>query len=177
VLQEQTMNWTCLVAIFQAALLLYAASYDLAARIIPNKICALLAVLAIGGLPFSDPSQLMMSAAITAALFTVLFILHARGYLGGGDVKLLSAVAIGLSFASLLQLLTMMSLAGGVIALLHLALRRLPRPTLPPVGSSFVRRIYAIERWRNLRGAPLPYGVAIAAGGIWTLIIGANHVL
>jgi len=86
-------------------------------------------------------------------------------------------MAIGLSFPSLLQLLTAMSLAGGVIALLHLALRGLPRPTLPPVGSSFVRRIYAIERWRNLRRAPLPYGVAIAAGGIWILTIGANHVL
>jgi len=86
-------------------------------------------------------------------------------------------MAIGLSLASLLQLLTAMSLAGGGIALLHLCLRRLPRPTLPPVGSSFLRRVYAIERWRNLHHAPLPYGVAIAAGGIWTLIIGANHVL
>ncbi len=171
------MDPLLLIAILQVGLLLCAAMTDIAARIIPNKICALLALLAITRLPFSDPSHLVVSIVTTALLFAILFILYARGYLGGGDVKLLSAMAVGLSFPSLLQLLTAMSLAGGVIALLHLALRRLPRPTLPPVGSSFVRRIYAIERWRNLRRAPLPYGVAIAAGGIWTLIIGANHVL
>jgi prepilin peptidase CpaA len=166
-----------IIASIQACLLLCAAMTDTAARIIPNKICALLAILAIARLPFSDRSQLIMSVATIALLFAALFTLYVRGYLGGGDVKLLSAVAIGLPVASLLQLLTAMSLAGGVIALLHLVLRRLPRPTLPPVGSSFLRRVYAIERWRNLRRAPLPYGVAIAAGGIWTLIIGANHVL
>jgi prepilin peptidase CpaA len=171
------MDPLLIIAILQACLLVCAAVSDIAARIIPNKIRALLAVLAITRLPFSDPSQLIASVTSTALLLTALIILYARGYLGGGDVKLLSALAIGLSFASLLQLLTVMSLTGGVIAVLHLALRRLPRPTLPPIGSSFVRRIYAIERWRNLRRAPLPYGVAIAAGGIWTLIIGANHVL
>jgi Flp pilus assembly protein protease CpaA len=171
------MDPLLIIAIMQVSLLFCAAMIDIAARMIPNKICALLAILAIARLPFSDPSQLMVSVATTALLFATLFILYTRGYLGGGDVKLLSALAIGLSFTSLLQLLTAMSLAGGVIALLHLFLRRLPRPTLPPVGSSFLRRVYAIERWRNLRRAPLPYGVAIAAGGIWTLIIGANHVL
>ena len=172
------MDPLLLIAILQVGLLLCAAMTDIAARIIPNKICALLALLAITRLPFSDPSlTLVVSIVTTALLFAILFILYARGYLGGGDVKLLSAMAVGLSFPSLLQLLTAMSLAGGVIALLHLALRRLPRPTLPPVGSSFVRRIYATQRWRSLPRAPLPHGVAIAAGGIWTLIIGANHVL
>jgi prepilin peptidase CpaA len=172
-----TMDPLLIIAITQVCLLVCAAMSDIAARTISNKICALLAVLAVARLPFFDPSRLTVSVTTTAVLFIILFILYARGYLGGGDVKLLSALAIGLSFTSLLQLLTVMSLAGGVIALLHLALRRLPRPSLPPVGSSFVRRIYAIERWRNLRRAPLPYGVAIAAGGIWALIIGANHVL
>jgi len=171
------MNWITLTTAAQILLLLAAAATDITARIIPNRICALLAILAVARLPFSDPSQLMLSIATTALLFAGLFHLCSRGFLGGGDVKLLSALAIGLSVASLLQLLTVMSLTGGVMALLHLVLRRLPRPALPQAGSPFLRRIYAIERWRNLRGAPLPYGVAIAAGGIWTLIIGANHVL
>jgi prepilin peptidase CpaA len=171
------MDPLLIIAGIQACLLLCAAMTDIAARIIPNKICVLLAVLAIARLPFSDPFQLTMSVATTTLLFAILFILYSRAYLGGGDVKLLSALAIGLSFTALLQLLTAMSLAGWAIALLHLALRRLPRPASPPLGSSFLRRVYAIERWRNLRRAPLPYGVAIAAGGIWTLIIGANHVL
>jgi prepilin peptidase CpaA len=171
------MNWIALIAVIQIPLLLRAAMTDIAARIIPNKICVLLAIAAMARLPFFQPAQLISSVGMTALLFAVLFILHVRNYLGGGDVKLLSALAIGLSFASLMQLLTVVSLAGGVIAILHLALRSLPRPSSPPVGSSFLRRIYAIERWRNLRRAPLPYGVAIAAGGTWTLISGANHVL
>jgi prepilin peptidase CpaA len=68
-----------------------------------------------------------------------------------------------------IQLLTITALAGGVLALGHLMLRLLPHPRLAPAGSSLVRRVYAIERWRNLRHAPLPYGVAIACGGIWTV--------
>ena len=67
------------------------------------------------------------------------------------------------------QLLTITALAGGVLALVHLMMRLLPYPKLAPAGSSLVRRVYAIERWRNLRHAPLPYGVAIACGGIWTV--------
>jgi prepilin peptidase CpaA len=68
-----------------------------------------------------------------------------------------------------IQLLTITALAGGVLALVHLMMRLLPYPKLAPAGSSLVRRVYAIERWRNLRHAPLPYGVAIACGGIWTV--------
>jgi prepilin peptidase CpaA len=49
-------------------------------------------------------------------------------------------------------------------------MRHLPYPNLAPAGSSLVRRVYAIERWRHLRHAPLPYGVAIAFGGIWTIL-------
>ena len=69
-----------------------------------------------------------------------------------------------------IQLLTITALAGGVLALAHLTMRLLPHPKRPPAGSSLVRRVYAVERWRNLRRAPLPYGVAIACGGVWTLL-------
>jgi prepilin peptidase CpaA len=67
-------------------------------------------------------------------------------------------------------LLAITALAGGVLALVHLMMRQLPYPNLAPAGSSLVRRVYAIERWRHLRHAPLPYGVAIAFGGIWTIL-------
>jgi prepilin peptidase CpaA len=89
--------------------------------------------------------------------------------MGGGDVKLLVALAIGLPLPGLIQLLAITTLAGGVLALVHLIMRHLPHPRLAPAGSSVVRRVYAIERWRHLRHAPLPYGVAIACGGIWTI--------
>jgi prepilin peptidase CpaA len=90
--------------------------------------------------------------------------------MGGGDVKLLAALAIGLSFAQSIQLLTVIVLTGGVLALAHLMLRTLPAPDLAPAGSSLLRRVYAVERWRHLRQAPLPYGIAIACGGIYSLL-------
>src|SRR5205807_1504221 len=110
--------------------------------------------------------QSLIAAAI---LLLVLIIIYQRGWIGGGDVKLLVALAIGLPLRGVFQLLTMTALAGGILALVHLGMRVLPYPKLAPAGSSFLRRVYAIERWRNLREAPLPYGVAIACGGIWTV--------
>jgi prepilin peptidase CpaA len=56
------------------------------------------------------------------------------------------------------------AIAGGVLALLQLGLRgRLAAPSRPrPAG--LLRRVLRCEAWRIRRGAPLPYGVAIAAG-------------
>ena len=91
--------------------------------------------------------------------------------LGGGDVKLMVAMALGLSFAGNVRFFAATALAGGVLALMHLALRYLPRPALVPTGSVAIRRVYAAERWRILRRAPLPYGIAIACGGIWSVLV------
>jgi hypothetical protein len=38
-------------------------------------------------------------------------------------------------------------------------------------GWSQFTRICRIESWRIRRHAPLPYGIAIAAGGVWTLLL------
>ena len=155
----------------QVALLLYAAMTDVAARIIPNQVCLMLAVLRLVTLPFGDMQQLLIVGFyISVATFVFLFILYSRGWMGGGDVKLLAALAIGLSFAQSIQLLTVIVLTGGVLALAHLMLRTLPAPDLAPAGSSLLRRVYAVERWRHLRQAPLPYGIAIACGGIYSLL-------
>jgi prepilin peptidase CpaA len=167
------MNWlNFVIGALSILLLLYVTMTDIAARIISNTACMMLAALAITRLPLSNIQYLLASFGDTALLFALLLILYSRGYMGGGDVKLLGALSIGLSFTPLLQLLTLTALAGGVLALIHLIMRLLPYPKLAPVGSSLVRRVYAVERWRHLRHAPLPYGVAIACGGIWIVL---NH--
>lgn len=112
-----------------------------------------------------------VSMLVALTLFVVLLLLHSRQVLGGGDVKLLVALAIGLPPYGVLYLLVATALAGGVLCMVHLTMRHLPRPRTPPPKSSRLRRVYAIERWRILRHAPLPYGVAIASGGIWALLI------
>jgi prepilin peptidase CpaA len=165
------MDWFfSIIPYAEVLILLYAAFTDVATRLISNKICLLLAALAIVRLPFGEPQQLLASVYGAAVLFVLLLVAHSRGYVGGGDVKLLTVLSVGLPVTSLIQFLTITVLTGGVLAVLHLMMRVLPYPALPPVGSSLVRRIYAVERWRNLRRAPLPYGMAIACGGIWTVL-------
>jgi prepilin peptidase CpaA len=158
-----------IAVVLQVILLLYVAAVDVSTRLIPNEVCLALALLGIvGQLP--DLTQIVYSLIVAAILLSLLLVIYARGWMGGGDVKLLPALAIGLPLTGVAQLLTMTALVGGVLALLHLVMRQLPYPKLAPAGSSPLRRVYAVERWRHLRHAPLPYGVAIAGGGIWSIL-------
>jgi prepilin peptidase CpaA len=172
------MSWIAPTALFlELVLLFYVAMIDIATRLIRNEICLALALLGIAG-QLGSPVQFAESLIVATILFVLLFVIYQRGRIGGGDVKLLVALAIGLPLTGVIQLLTITALAGGVLALVHVMMRVLPYPRLAPVGSSLVRRVYAIERWRHLRHAPLPYGVAIACGGIWTVFSqGFRHVL
>ncbi len=155
-------------SLLQVPLLLYVATMDVATRLIRNEICLALALFGIAG-QVANPVQMAQSVIVAACLLLLLFFVFTRGWMGGGDVKLLVALAVGLPLTGVIQLLVVTALAGGVLALLHLVMRLLPSPRLAPAGASLVRRVYAIERWRHLRHAPLPYGVAIACGGIWTV--------
>jgi len=84
-------------------------------------------------------------------------VLFARGVWGGGDAKLLPAAALWTGFAGLPRLLMLMALAGGVLAVLALVTRRVP---LGPAGP--------VRAWgeRLAAAGHVPYGVAIAAGGL-----------
>ena len=163
------MSWIAPTASFlEILLLLYVAAVDIATRLIRNEVCLALALLGFAS-QFANPMHVTESLIAATILFLLLIVIYQRGWIGGGDVKLLIALAIGLPLLGVVQLLTITALAGGVLALAHLAMSALPYPKRAPAGSSLVRRVYAIERWRNLRHAPLPYGVAIACGGIWTV--------
>ena len=163
------MQWIAPTAlVLEILLLLYVAVIDIATRLIDNEICLILALLGIAS-QFATQTHVTESLLAATILFLLLIIVYQRGWIGGGDVKLLVALAIGLPLMGVIQLLTITALAGGVLALAHLVMRLLPDPRPAPAGSSLLRRVYAVERWRNLRQAPLPYGVAIACGGIWTV--------
>jgi Flp pilus assembly protein protease CpaA len=103
-----------------------------------------------------------------------LLILHGRGLLGGGDIKLIPATALGFSVTSIYHFVFVTVMAGGVLAAIHLfarwLLRGRPPAAPPPRGSSLPRRVFSAERWRIARHGSLPYGVAIACGGIWVII-------
>ena len=95
---------------------------------------------------------------LAAGGLTVGFILFALKVLGGGDAKLIAAIAPWIGLSSLVGFLFNMAFAGGVFAIALLVFRR--TPALP---------IYAQAPWvLRLHQKPkdIPYAVAIAAGGL-----------
>jgi prepilin peptidase CpaA len=169
-LGRRLMNWIApTVLVLQILLLLYVMAIDIATRVIHNEICWTLALLGIAS-QFAGPAHIVESLIAATILFLLLLVVYQRGWIGGGDVKLVVALTVGLPLTGLVQLLTVTSLAGAVLALTHLTMRSLPAPRPAPAGSALLCRVYAVERWRHVRRAPLPFGAAIACGGIWSLL-------
>ena len=87
---------------------------------------------------------------VALAAFAVLAGLFALRAMGGGDVKLLTALALWIEPEWFLRLLLMMALLGGVLTLVFGA--------------------WHVTRRRKDRLA-IPYGVAIASAGLWVLTV------
>jgi prepilin peptidase CpaA len=157
-----------------AALLVYAALHDLAARTVPNWLP--LALLGIGvALRLIDHSLLLglMACLLT---FLLLFGIWVLGAVGGGDVKLWAAAALlvppTLQPEALFFLRTVV--LGGGLALLYLGLCFVvPKPRAPRQQAArpgFIRRVLRAEAWRIGRRAPLPYAFAISGSALMTLL-------
>jgi prepilin peptidase CpaA len=160
-----------LIAPIAMGILFVAAWNDVATRIIPDGLSLALVGIALFLRPFDGGLvPLGWSLAGALGLFLALALLHSRGILGGGDVKLAAAVACVLPLPTLGLFLTATAIAGGVVAAIHLLMRLLPRPMPAPAGAPVLLRVLAAERWRTARRGSLPYGVAIAAGG-WVALL------
>ena len=85
---------------------------------------------------------------VTACIFGLCTLLYAKRLWGGGDVKLLSSLSLWVGLDDLPRLLLTMSVAGGLLTLMIIAVRRIKNHR---TGSSDSR---------------IPYGVAIAAAGL-----------
>jgi prepilin peptidase CpaA len=97
-------------------------------------------------------------AIAPVVMFAAGLALFHGGWMGGGDVKLLTAVSVWTGLQGLGTFLVWTAIAGGVLVLQLLVLRLLPLPgDLPRVLQ---------------RGAPIPYGVAIGAGAVMWLYTG-----
>lgn len=101
----------------------------------------------------ADLWQNLLLFALVLGIGTLLF---ARGWMGGGDVKLLAACALWFDLDSGWKMLVAVAVAGGLEALIIMLLRLLPWP------ESFRPRIAWLQK-----DEALPYGVAIAAGMAW----------
>ncbi|WP_295638556.1 prepilin peptidase [Novosphingobium sp.] len=94
-----------------------------------------------------------MQLGVALAAFAVLCGMFALRVMGGGDVKLLTALALWLPWQPFMQLLLYMSLIGGVLTVV--------------LGAWHVMR-------RQRDKLKIPYGVAIASAG---LLVMATHYL
>jgi prepilin peptidase CpaA len=150
-----------------AALLLYAALHDIAARTIPDLVPGALA--AAGIVLRLLAGDLLAGLAAAAIVFALTAFAWWRGWMVGGDVKLLAATALVVAPASVPGFVLAVALAGGVLAMTYLFLGRFLTIRNGPRPSSLPRRALRAEAWRIGRRGPLPYGVAIAAGAIFTL--------
>jgi len=150
----------CLITF--AGLLLAAAWQDLRTLHIGNglsiAIAALFCVWALAGLVAEGYSwtDLVLAVGCAAAVFLLGAAAFAGGLLGGGDVKLLAGVGLFAGPAHVVDLLLVTAVVGGVLGVAVLA-----GVPLGPVSGQ--REATVRER---LRGR-VPYGPAIAAGGLW----------
>jgi len=94
--------------------------------------------------------------AVAFITFVVCFLLFCFNAFGGGDAKLIPAIALWVGPTGLMHFLAGTAISGGVVALAVL----LVRSTVPePFAPGFVRA-------REEGGKGVPYGVAISAGAV-----------
>ena len=134
-----------------AIALLFAAFTDIRSRTIHNWLNLSIAASApvfwwASGMALWPDVAIQLGCTLLAfAFFAVLFALNT---MGGGDVKLLTALALWIEPMAFLQLLMIMALAGGVLTIV--------------MGAWHVMR-------RQKDRLAIPYGVAIAVGALWVL--------
>jgi prepilin peptidase CpaA len=134
-----------------AAVLVVAAVIDVRTFTISNRLNAAVALsaplywMSVALAPWPGMA-IQLAAGLT--VFTLLAGAFFAGMMGGGDVKLAAALALWFPPAGTVKFLVLMSLAGGVLTLVILGAHRL----------------------RRREGRPeIPYGVAIAFGGLTIL--------
>ncbi|MBT8472660.1 MAG: hypothetical protein HKN14_02410 [Marinicaulis sp.] len=147
------------LSVFPAALVVAAAN-DIYEFKIPNWVSIILiAGYPVAGLAAGAPAGVIVEGfAVGAAALAVGFSLFAFNIVGGGDAKLLAATAPWMGVSAIAGFLFYTAIAGLALIVVLMTFRSLP--VLP---------VYARAPWilkLHDRKKDLPYGVAIAAGGL-----------
>ena len=144
-----------------AAAAVAAAASDVRSRKIPN---ALTGALAVAGVCTAGATHGFFGVGIALALLAILLgagtFAYARGWFGGGDIKLLAAGCCGLTPALAADFLIFTALCGGLLSLYALATSQ--------------RMVTAlITRQLPQTGERLPYAVAAAGGALllWVALL------
>jgi len=140
--------------------LAFAAAMDLFTMTIPNRIAVLLLIVflpaaLLAGLGMPQIGWYLASGVSGLLIGIVLFFC---GWCGGGDAKLVAAVALWLGFDNLGHYLLYTALAGGLLATTFNVLRSVPLPGM------LLAEAWAVRLHRRDTG--IPYGIALAAGAL-----------
>jgi prepilin peptidase CpaA len=142
------------------ALFIVAAYGDVKTFRIPNMLVGGVALLGVVRLlVIGDPTAALCTVGASLVVFVVGFLLFWPGFCGGGDTKLLTAAALLIGYRDLYSFLLIMGICGAMLSVAVLFMRS----SLPLwLGPSLAIRLSKVRS--------VPYGVAIAAGGITTLL-------
>ncbi len=138
----------------------FAAVSDLLTYTIANRVSVILLVAFLSAVGVLGAPWQMLLSCLAAGLVVLLisFAMFVRGWIGGGDAKLLAAEALWLGLDHLLPFLFWTALLGGGLSIILLAYRSI----LPPVwllGQTWAMRLHD-------RREGIPYGIAIAGAGL-----------
>ena len=146
-----------------ACALVWAAVSDFLHYIIPNR-TPIIVMIAYAVTACFMPVPFVLGGLVTGlATFSIGFFLFAKGWMGGGDVKLMGAVALWAGPSMLSHFAVATSLAGAALGVLILSPlgRHMPLPSLEALG---------LAGGGSPGRQPMPFGVAIAAGGLFVLV-------
>jgi prepilin peptidase CpaA len=149
-----------LLLVFPTAMA-FAGAMDLLTMTIPNRVSlAMLAAFAaaapLTGMPWAQFFGHLLAGFLMLAVGILMF---ERGWIGGGDAKLLAAAVLWLGFENILQYLFLVAALGGVLAAAILVYRGLA-PPLWLAGQHWAMRLHD-------RKTGIPYGMALAAAALW----------
>jgi prepilin peptidase CpaA len=154
-----TFSGLLILSIFPV-LLIAAGIGDFLTMRIPNWLNVALVIsffvmIFVAGMPFA---VLKWHLAAAGAVFAAGLVLFFTIGIGGGDAKLLAAGALWLGWSALMPFLFYTVLAGGVLALLVVIWRKIGHES-DVRGLVWFRELFS-------KKIQMPYGVAIAIGGI-----------
>ena len=150
------------LAIIGFILLLSAAAIsDVRKLTIPNLCClGIVLCYPLFVLAAPQPVDWLGGLIVFGAVLVVGFLMFTSGRVGGGDAKLLAAASLWAGPGLLMEFVLITALAGGGIALLLYLRHRWSR-------SASLATLAVTEASPDFAQQPMPYGVAIFAGGVY----------
>jgi prepilin peptidase CpaA len=161
------------VVVVAVTILAIIAYGDVRFRRIPNGLSLAVAALGVGRLVFAhNPAATGYTFATATLTFAVTFYLSWRDAIGGGDAKVITAMALLIGYRQWLNFLFLMSVSGGLLALAILA-RNAANPALDRIWrlTGKQRRAATGPSLPAAERTTVPYGVAVAAAGALSLMM------